>query len=221
MGKESSAPFLTYVCVQLPLTPWGMVAILDCNQTIHDTQGRGTEAQRLSDFPTSGDSQERSPDFLLCCSATNLSISGPENLTLHILPALGKIVLIIRKQQHWGRWVSGTAFSAFAPFTSLSLLTVLTSCTGAQSRKGPAGIVYPYYLSNILWDSLEPSHLLHRGKSTGSICLNHLQAASHGPLHRSRAEDYESCMVLRLTQRGTQLWCFLNEGIFCLLVPGM
>jgi len=53
------------MCVQPSLTPPEWAAILDSSRAIHDTQSGGTEAQRLSDFPTSGDNQERNPDFLL------------------------------------------------------------------------------------------------------------------------------------------------------------
>lgn len=79
----------------------------------------------------------------------------------------------------------------------------LTSGAGAQRRKGPAGIVHPYCLSQHppRPSGASPPSAQGQGTGTDPVCLHPLQASSYGPLQCSRAEDRTSCMVLRLMQR--------------------
>lgn len=189
--------------------------------SVYNTQSRGTEAQRLSDFPTSGDNHERNPDFLLCCFGFPLR-ALQTSLLVSLIQANTSLA-------NNGIRVAGAQAGQFPSvlLTSLSLPTELTNfqcwCKKQEGSHFPlaeciptASPKHPPRLSRV-----SPIFCTGPGDRHRPTCLHHLQAAPYSLWHCKREQGL--CQLCGLEAHGkvNLTPVFPKWRGFSLFVPGM
>lgn len=150
----------------------------------------------------------RFPAALFWALTTNLSVTGSTNLSFAYSPALRKLLHVISNQLLWAHWGSGMAFSLLAPLASLSLPTELTDfrCQCPKQKGSCWHRAIPVPLPSTPPCSLEPPHLLHRGRGQAQASYVSITYRLHHTAHCSeqgwgsyKLQVFEACAKVNVT----------------------